>query len=81
MFIRIFAQIPTPTPFPTPEGTPIIPPPDIDVWNFADEAVGTWNMIPEGITLIIQATILVGIIYSMAVLFLELSDKLTKKDG
>lgn len=58
-------QIP-PTPTFIPQGTPMLDLPDVRIWDYADDAVGAWNLMrdytPAVQYAVIGVLIIVGII-------------------
>lgn len=80
--INILAQLPTPTPWNFPTGTPAV---NIDysswsIWAFTDEAINSWNRYPDLGPVIRYAVILVIIISFASILMVYLKNNTEKTD-
>lgn len=71
-------MFPTPTPFPDMSSQMPIDIPDVNAWEFADDAVQTWNSAAEfGLPQVMQAFILILIITGIIMLLITMGKQLT----
>ena len=66
-FLGAIAQIP-PTPTPIPASTPQFTVPNVEMWNFAAQAVGSWNSFGSTTTQVIQVVV-IAILVLVSIIF------------
>ena len=74
----MYFQLPTPTPYPTPDALPVDMP-DISLWDYTDQSIQTWNTLGE-IVIIFQAVVLLMIIMFIGWAIYKYSARLSTKD-
>lgn len=71
-------MIPTPTPLPDMSGNQFLEIPDINAWEFADDAVQVWNSASEfGLPQVMQAFLLILIISAIIGTIIWVSKRMT----
>lgn len=80
MFSIQTINIPTPTPFPTPNSDLLqVEIPEMNLWTFAPDAIQAWNT-ADPYTEVFKLIIVVGIVVGGILLLVAMSNAITKAD-